>query len=161
MHSMMTERIPNSAWRKADIVAWLNLKNIRFEESCVKTELLGIVKQNRHKFKKFVVNEIAEKSGHTVLRLPPYHCTLNPTELIWSQLKGYVARHNTTSVSYTHLDVYKRQRLYVPEPVRKLLNHNFYKILPRRRRCRRQLLENLFNAEKFFKLRGRVGLEAR
>ena len=23
-HSVMTERIPNSAWRKADIVAWLN-----------------------------------------------------------------------------------------------------------------------------------------
>ena len=57
-HSVMAERIPNSAWRKADTVAWLNLKNIRLEESCVKTELLEIVKQNEHKFKKFVVNDM-------------------------------------------------------------------------------------------------------
>ena len=51
---------------KRQILAWLNLKNIRFKESCVKTELLEIVKQNEHKFKKFVVNDIAEKSVHTV-----------------------------------------------------------------------------------------------
>lgn len=25
--------------------------------------------------------------GHTVVRLPPYHCDLNPIELIWAQKK--------------------------------------------------------------------------
>ena len=32
--------------------------------------------------------------GQEILRLPPYHCELNPIELIWSQIKGYVARQN-------------------------------------------------------------------
>ena len=41
-------------------------------------------------------SELAKQFGKTVLRLPPYHCALNPIELIWSQVKGYVARHNVT-----------------------------------------------------------------
>lgn len=28
-------------------------------------------------------------------RLPPYHCELNPIELIWSNVKGFIARRNT------------------------------------------------------------------
>ena len=39
---------------------------------------------------------MAEKYGHTVLRLPPYHCELNPIEMIWSLIKGHVARENRT-----------------------------------------------------------------
>ena len=39
---------------------------------------------------------MAEKYGHTILRLPPYHCELNPIEMIWSQIKGHVARENRT-----------------------------------------------------------------
>ena len=35
-----------------------------------------------------------EEHGHRVLRLPPYHCDLNPIELIWGDLKGRVAREN-------------------------------------------------------------------
>lgn len=46
----------------------------------------------------------------TVLRLPPYHCELNPIELIWAQVKGYVAARHTT---------FKLQE------VRRLLNESF------------------------------------
>ena len=35
-------------------------------------------------------------SRHVILRLPTYHRVLNPTEVIWSQLKEYVAPHETT-----------------------------------------------------------------
>lgn len=31
-----------------------------------------------------------------MLRLPPYHCELNPIELVWAQIKKYVAKNNTT-----------------------------------------------------------------
>jgi len=31
-----------------------------------------------------------------VLRLPPYHCELNPIELAWSSVKNYVRKNNTT-----------------------------------------------------------------
>ena len=44
----------------------------------------------------YVVDEMAKKYGKTVLRLPPYHCELNPIELIWASLKTKVAKRNTT-----------------------------------------------------------------
>lgn len=44
----------------------------------------------------YVVDEMAKAQGKTVLRLPPYHCELNPIELIWAQVKNWVARKNTT-----------------------------------------------------------------
>jgi hypothetical protein len=31
-----------------------------------------------------------------VLRTPVRHCELNPIELIWAQVKGFVAKNNTT-----------------------------------------------------------------
>ena len=45
---------------------------------------------------KYVVDELALKRGITVLRLPPYHCELNPIELVWAQVKGEVAQQNTS-----------------------------------------------------------------
>ncbi|KAF0768771.1 DDE 3 domain-containing protein [Aphis craccivora] len=34
--------------------------------------------------------------GHSVVRLPPYHCQYNHIELIWAQIKNKVAELNTT-----------------------------------------------------------------
>ena len=33
---------------------------------------------------------MAKAVGHEVVRLPPYHCELNPIELAWSQVKHYI-----------------------------------------------------------------------
>ena len=44
--------------------------------------------------KKFAIDSIAFENGHLVLRLPPYHCCLNATELVWHQLKSKVRRQN-------------------------------------------------------------------
>lgn len=30
------------------------------------------------------------------MHLPPYRCSLNTVELVWSEVKGYVARNNTS-----------------------------------------------------------------
>jgi transposase len=40
--------------------------------------------------------EITVWRAKTVLRLPPYHCELNPIELIWAQIKNEVASKNIT-----------------------------------------------------------------
>ncbi|GBL81144.1 hypothetical protein AVEN_83195-1 [Araneus ventricosus] len=50
----------------------------------------------KHKFDGYRIDKIASETGHKVLRLPPYHCELNPIELIWAQVKGYIARQNQT-----------------------------------------------------------------
>ncbi|KAJ8726338.1 hypothetical protein PYW07_001036 [Mythimna separata] len=47
-------------------------------------------------YDKYVVDEMAAEQGVTILRLPPYHCELNPIELVWAQVKGYVAKNNKT-----------------------------------------------------------------
>jgi transposase len=47
-----------------------------------------LVKQHKHKFERHAVDELAVQEGKTVLRLPPYHCELNPIELIWAQIKN-------------------------------------------------------------------------
>ena len=37
---------------------------------------------------------MAKASGHEVVRLPPYHCELNPIELAWSQVKCHIKETN-------------------------------------------------------------------
>ena len=41
-----------------------------------------------------VIDNIAKRYGHEVLRLPPYHCDLNRIELIWANEKNFVVREN-------------------------------------------------------------------
>ena len=38
---------------------------------------------------------LSSKAGHEVVRLPVAHCELNPIEMAWSQMKGYIKTHNT------------------------------------------------------------------
>lgn len=48
----------------------------------------------RSDYTSWVVDEMAEQGGVTICRLPPYHCELNPAELVWSQIRRHVV-HNT------------------------------------------------------------------
>lgn len=40
------------------------------------------------------IDTLAAAHGHEVLRIPPYHCEFNPIELVWSKVKGCIAKHN-------------------------------------------------------------------
>ena len=74
------------------------LKNIPsnsvYDEDMLKVELLDLVRSSSHK-KTYFVDELAKEHGHQVLRLAPYHCDLNPIELIWAQMKRSVRARNT------------------------------------------------------------------
>lgn len=74
--------------------AWLGSHNIPNTNDMVRKELYTIVKIHKGRFQKYRVDTMAEEHGHRVLRLPPYHCQLNPIELIWAQVKRQVARTN-------------------------------------------------------------------
>lgn len=95
-HSRRQEKIPTTAFKKAEIAEWLASKNIYFEETMLKVQLLELVRLNKNKYIKYAVDEMAREKNVTVLRLPPYHCELNPIELIWAQIKSDVARKNKT-----------------------------------------------------------------
>ncbi|KAJ8969535.1 hypothetical protein NQ317_008615 [Molorchus minor] len=87
-HSRRCEKIPTSSTRKQDMRDWLTSKGIAYEEQMIKAELLQLIASFRQNFdNKHVVDEMAVSQNKVVLRLPPYHCELNPIELIWAQIK--------------------------------------------------------------------------
>ena len=44
----------------------------------------------------YKTDQIANLHGHEVLKKNLRHCELNPIELIWAQVKGFVTKNNTT-----------------------------------------------------------------
>lgn len=95
-HSRRREKIPCTSSNKKAMQEWLASKNIEFHKDMVKAELLQLIKLHKPSSISYVVDEMAKQQNKIVLRLPPYHCELNPIELIWAQVKGDVARNNTT-----------------------------------------------------------------
>ncbi|XP_025420202.1 uncharacterized protein LOC112690407 [Sipha flava] len=98
-HSVELEKYPNTSWKKAAIFEWLSSKYVDRERplsSLLKSELLAISNKMRPDSKSYVIDNLAKDNGHTVLRLPPYHCEFNPIELAWAMVKGYVKQNNTT-----------------------------------------------------------------
>ena len=65
---------------------WLTAHGIEFPEHVLKRELYALIKASNFT-PKYAMAKIA---GHEVVRLPPYHCELNPIELAWSQVKRYI-----------------------------------------------------------------------
>jgi hypothetical protein len=49
----------------------------------------------------YKTDKIANLHGHEVLRTTVRHYELNPIELIWEQIKGFVAKNNTTFGIYS------------------------------------------------------------
>lgn len=96
IHSLIVDKSPCSNTRKSDIVAWLANKNIPHSSLETRAELLQLVKQNKPLCNKYEIDTIAMQHGHKVVRLPPYHCQYNPIELVWAQVKDYVASRNNT-----------------------------------------------------------------
>ena len=123
-HSRKVERIPTSNWRKADIIQWLDEKQIQYQPTMIKVELIEIVKLQKSKYERYAVEELASDYGVTILRLPPYHCELIPIELVWAQAKGCVARNNKTFKIKDVKQLFEESLKEVtPENWRKCINH--------------------------------------
>lgn len=95
-HSVKKEKLPTSSTRKADIIKWLEDKGEVVDNTMVIPELLDIFKRIKPLHNKYVIDELAKATNKTILRLPPYHCELNPIELAWSSIKNHVKMNNTT-----------------------------------------------------------------
>ncbi|RVE40784.1 hypothetical protein evm_014566, partial [Chilo suppressalis] len=95
-HSVKVEKIPTASWNKQQILEWLQNKDISMDMSYLKKELLLKVAEIAPQYNKYLVDETAKNNGITILRLPPYHCKLNPIEMVWAQIKNYIAANNTT-----------------------------------------------------------------
>ncbi|GFW97284.1 DDE_3 domain-containing protein [Trichonephila clavipes] len=89
-------KFPTSSWKKSDIQEKFFEKKVTWNQDLIKRELLKKANEIKHLCYSCRVEEIAEKFGYKILRLSPYHCELISIEMIWSQVKGYVARENKT-----------------------------------------------------------------
>ena len=78
-HSRLLHKAPNRSSTKAEIQNYLLENDIYFEYSYKKDQLLEVLNTLNIK-KQYVCDNLAEQMGHTVLRLPPYHCIFNPIE---------------------------------------------------------------------------------
>ncbi|CAC5369026.1 unnamed protein product [Mytilus coruscus] len=108
-HLVPDSRVPNTGSRKPDILAWLDRNNIDYPENAIKAELLEFVMHNKP-CPRYVIDELAAEHGHEVLRLPPRHCGLNPIEMVWADLKGYVARRNSTYKKKDIIDLFNEAK---------------------------------------------------
>ncbi|XP_047541309.1 uncharacterized protein LOC125074125 [Vanessa atalanta] len=92
-HTVQKNKTPTMTNRKADIQKWLDENNIEYEELFSKEELMCVVEKHKPN-PIYVADDLLQQNGHEVLRLPPYHCDLNPIELIWSSAKRLIAKKN-------------------------------------------------------------------
>ncbi|XP_060878094.1 uncharacterized protein LOC132950594 [Metopolophium dirhodum] len=95
-HSVKKHKIPVRSWKKQAIIDWLENKGEIVEHSTVKNDLMERVNKIKKKYDQYVIDEYAKDDNKIILRLPPYHCELNPIELAWSSVKSYVPTHNNT-----------------------------------------------------------------
>ena len=88
------EKTPSMNMRKNEMIDFMKKYSIRIPEPVpIKPVLLSLIKAANIQ-KQCIVDNIAKLAGHSVLRLPPYHCMLNPIEMVWSQLKQRCRRDN-------------------------------------------------------------------
>ena len=71
----------------------------------------------------YVIDKIAEEAGHRVVRLPPYHCQYNPIELIWAQVKSYIAKMNTFKMASLKVLVEEALRVITPHNWMEAVRH--------------------------------------
>ena len=96
-HTKVLDPVPKQYDSKKVMCEWLEEKMIPFDEKMRKTELFEIISKNAPASKKYCIDEILKQHGHDVIRLPPYHCDLNPIELAWAAVKRFIRVRNTTS----------------------------------------------------------------
>ncbi|CAO4381420.1 unnamed protein product [Caenorhabditis nigoni] len=102
-HCRTIENAPTSASKVAEIREFLDAEGVHYDRHELKAALYKKVQEHmksvggRTVFKKYFVDEVAKQYGIQVIRLPPYHCFLNPIEMFWSQLKQEVRTVGSTS----------------------------------------------------------------
>lgn len=88
-HSVQVNKLPTSNSNKGEILEWLQRNGVEADSQLLKKELVRLLNLQKLQTKRtYFLDEMAKSKGHTVIRLPPYHCQYNATEMIWAQIKG-------------------------------------------------------------------------
>jgi hypothetical protein len=77
-HCLQIDEPPSAYAIKADIISWLGKNGVSCNETMRKSELFYLILPLKPKENIYKIDHILKKYGHTVVRLPPYMCDLNP-----------------------------------------------------------------------------------
>ena len=95
-HCRFIEKAPTMNMKKGEMIAimskhYIEIPNPVPTKLVLLEKILIILKDIE---KQYVIDCMTEKALYSVLRLPPYHCILNPMELARNQLKYHVGHLN-------------------------------------------------------------------
>ncbi|OWZ14364.1 hypothetical protein PHMEG_00012172 [Phytophthora megakarya] len=71
--------------------------SVQHDESLFKPQLLELVRANKSP-PFYMATAIATMYKHLVYFTPPYHPELQPIELIWGNMKGWISRHPAKTI---------------------------------------------------------------
>lgn len=98
-HNTLLEALPTIAWKKEELKNWLIKKGVKSSDELPRAVLYEMTRKLSKNSKKYLVDTIAAKAGHRVVRLPPHPFQYNPIQLIWTQVKSYLSKRNNFNVS--------------------------------------------------------------
>ena len=90
---LVEETFPKKSHSIQRLREWLSNNEIPWSEDMLKSELFELCSRFATK-PEFLIDTIARKYGHSILRTPPYHPELQPIETCWAVVKNHVAQHN-------------------------------------------------------------------
>ena len=90
---LVEEAFPKKSHSVKRLREWLSDNEIPWTKDMLKSELFDLCSRFAVK-PEFLIDRIARKEGHSILRTPPYHPELQPIETCWAVVKNHVAQHN-------------------------------------------------------------------
>ena len=90
---LVEEAFPRKSHSVKRLREWLSNNEIPWTKHMLKSELFDLCARFAPK-PELLIDRIARKEGHSILRTPPYHPELQPIETCWAIVKNYVAQHN-------------------------------------------------------------------
>ena len=93
-HNVLAEEaFPKKSHSIKRMREWLSNNAIPWTKDMLKVELFELCSRLATK-PEFLIDNIANMHGHSILRTPPYHPELQPIETCWAIVKNHIAQHN-------------------------------------------------------------------
>ena len=99
---LVEEAFPKKNHSVKRLQDWLSHNEIPWSKDMLKAELYELCSRFAPK-PEFLIDNIANDHGHSILRTPPYHPELQPIETCWAIVKNHVARHNDCTMKKVYL----------------------------------------------------------
>ena len=125
IHNKRSAGTPTSQTIKQDMQNWLISKNINFSPNALKAELWEIIKEKLKSEPEYDIDKMVKKirKDITLERLPPYHCELNPIEMVWGILKRDVRKSPFKHVQDVKKITESAFQKITPEMVQNCIDH--------------------------------------